>query len=253
MAPTEATIRLVGESEHHVVDETYHVRIEPYQARKLVNKPYIHVDLNHTYEVWELSERIHNECLTEEVANSDAGIRLDFVYKGLHMQTVEGSEDLRLTHEEFTVCMKGIYAAVVSVRQANLSIDHDYSIIAGDYPYLREQPGMAYPGHQVRISAEPLMKEAEGKEIEFSVEGNERVTIDSQGNLDIGPGAAGEVTVSAKPKGTDIAPSQLTVRMMGYQGLKKEDSLTEGTMDDLDSFSARTVYVGEYPWKYLAI
>ena len=130
-----------------------------------------------------------------------------------------------------------------STLECNIEHTFAVNIYAGDYPYLLSAESGAFPGSKVQINADLLMVEASKKEIEYSLEGNDLCSIDENGLLSVGENSMGSVTVKAKPAGTDLDPSELTLSILGYNGTKEEGSFSEESNQILDMWENNPVYI----------
>lgn len=224
--PGQATFRITGEDQDYFVDETFPVKVVPYEGPvPELKKSYIQVDLDTSVDL----NRTFRSSLPSGLS---CWVQMD---KNANYERTESGT--YIFHE------KGIYPGVLEVDDSNIEHTFAVNIYAGDYPYLLSAESGAFPGSKVQINADTLMVEASRKEIEYSVEGNDLCTIDDNGLLSVGESAIGSVTVKAKPAGTDLDPSELTLSILGYNGTKEEGSFSEESNQILDMWENNPVYI----------
>ena len=236
--PGSAVLRITGEKDNYYVDETFTVNLVPFHGPLVeLRKDYVHVNLD---EATDVAAEFADLSTVEDIGYG-------FVPKNgtrYKYGDIE-NENFAWKDYEFRAFRKGIYEAKFRPSQANIDYEFDVKIYAGDYPYILSTDGEAYPGAEIHVLADPLMDEAKDREIEYAVEGNEKVSINSEGLLTIAGNASGDVLVKAKPSGMDVEPSELKVKILGYDGKKAEDEFDEETRQAFDYLEGNPLYSTE--------
>ena len=236
--PGSAVLRITGENGNYYVDEVFTVNIEPYQGPELkMTKNYIHVNLG---EETDVVSSFRDLC-----PDVEEGAGFEFKKGNNYNYGDVVNENFEWIDYSFRALKKGIYDAQLLLTQSNVEFEFNVKIYAGDYPYLLSTDAEAFPGTDIKVLADVLMEEAKDKEIEYTLEGNEKVTIDPEGRLSIAEDASGEVLIKAKPAGLDVEPAELKVKILGYNGKKPADSFDEATLKTFDYLGTNPLYSTE--------
>ncbi|MBQ8093802.1 MAG: Ig-like domain-containing protein [Clostridia bacterium] len=228
--PGQATLRIAGENDEYFVDETFPVTVVPYEGPDPeLSKSYIQVDL---------------ESMVTPSDMFGNWITSEFTGYSISIPTAKNGEYERIENSSsYVFHKKGIYRAVFEVYISNIKYAFDVNIYAGEYPYLLSADAGAIPGTQVQITAEQLMLDVRGKDIEYRTDGNDLCTIDENGLLSIDENATGSVTISAKPADSDIEASELKLNILGYSGNKEESVFSETSAQILDAWETAPFYI----------